>query len=378
MIKIVTIIGARPQFIKAAPLSRYIRTNQSHLIDEVLLHTGQHYDENMSDIFFREMNIPAARYNLSIGSGSHGKQTGEMLAAIEQVLITEKPSIAIVYGDTNSTLAGALAASKLQIPVAHVEAGLRSFNMMMPEEQNRIVADHLSTYLFCPTETAVQNLKNEGIVNTTNKRFLHSTERLVLNTGDIMYDAILLFKDIAAQKSTILDKLSLHPKEYALATVHRAENTDDPSALQSLFHAFSRLSDPVILPLHPRTKKVVNLHSIMSGKNIKIIEPVGYLDMLRLEENAKVILTDSGGMQKEAYFLKIPCVTLRNETEWVETFDHGCNVLAGTNIEKIVSSYEKISRTLHNPNLYNQAIFGDGTAAEKIILALAAQPFKAS
>lgn len=346
--KLVSIVGARPQFIKAAPVSRELRKQ----FKEVLVHTGQHYDHNMSNIFFNELNIPEPDYNLEVGSGTHGKQTGEMLAKIEEVLLKEKPDWVIIYGDTNSTVAGSLAASKLHIPVAHIEAGLRSFNRKMPEEINRVVADHLSSLLFPPTETAVNHLKNEGITEN------------VYNVGDVMYDATLYNLKIAEEKSDIIQQLNLESKQYYLATVHRAENTDEKCNLSNILTAFGKLDKTIVLPLHPRSKGSIQIHELsylLNKQNILIIEPVGYLDMLILEKNADKILTDSGGVQKEAYFMKTPCITLRTETEWVETVESGWNTIVNTDIEKIIAAVSKNKLPETHPDFY-----GDGKASERI------------
>jgi len=324
--KILTVVGARPQFIKLAPLSKILRENG---VNEIIVHTGQHYDENMNDLFFKELEIPEPDYNLGIGSGNHGEQTGRMLIEIEKIILKEKPDLVIVYGDTNSTLAGALAASKLHIKLAHVEAGLRSFNKRMPEEINRVLTDHVSDILFCPTQTAVENLKNEGITNG------------VYLVGDLMFDALLHFSKISDMKSNILEKLNIKPKEYYLATIHRAENTDNYERLKNILTAFSKLDEIVVFPIHPRTRKMISYYGLdgfLENDNVKVIDPVGYLDMLNLEKNAKAILTDSGGVQKEAFWLKVPCITLRDETEWVETVNLGWNRLVGSNVEKILEA----------------------------------------
>jgi UDP-N-acetylglucosamine 2-epimerase len=318
--KIVTIVGARPQFIKAAVFSRELRIEHT----EILVHTGQHYDWNMSDVFFDELGIPSPDYNLGIGSATHGKQTGEMLAAIEQVLLTERPDWVIVYGDTNSTLAGALAAVKLHTRVAHVEAGLRSFNRNMPEEINRVLTDHISDLLLCPTQTAVDNLSKEGI------------NQGVHLAGDVMYDSLFWAIDTAEKKPNILHGLNLQSKSYVLTTIHRAENTDDPSKLEKLLKTFDQINEKMIWPVHPRTRKVIENLQWNPADHIQLIDPVGYLDMAILEKNAKAILTDSGGMQKEAYWLGVPCITLREETEWVETVNSGWNHLVGSDAESII------------------------------------------
>ncbi len=315
-ISVVTIVGARPQFIKAAAVSRVLRNAPG--MKEVLVHTGQHYDASMSDVFFEELEIPPPEYNLGIGSGTHGAQTGRMLGAIECVLQHECPNWVLVYGDTNSTLAGALAAAKLHLPVAHVEAGLRSFNRSMPEEINRVLTDHVSGLLFAPTQAAVVNLRHEGIAE--------SQIRLV---GDVMYDAALFFGARADERSDVLERLELVPRRYILGTIHRAENTDDPARLGAIFEAMALASEelPVILPLHPRTRKALEHHGALgpASRCLRFLDPVGYLDMVRLERNARLIVTDSGGVQKEAFFYRVPCVTLRDETEWVELVALGWN-----------------------------------------------------
>jgi UDP-N-acetylglucosamine 2-epimerase len=371
--KVFTVVGARPQFIKSAPVSKaLVRAGHS----EYLLHTGQHYDDQMSAIFFRELDLREPDLNLEVGSGSHGAQTAEMLAGIEQALIKQKPDCVLVYGDTNSTLAGALAAAKLRIPVAHVEAGLRSFNREMPEEHNRVLTDHCADLLFCPTATAVTNLRNEGITGGVNL------------VGDTMYDAVLQFSGVARQRSTVLERFGLEPKQYALATVHRPYNTDVPANLAGLVNAFRHLDQidaltdfdgPVVFPVHPRTRdQIAKLNgALVAGGlngNLRMVEPLGYLDTLTLERNAKLILTDSGGMQKEAYFFGVPCVTLRPETEWVETVEAGWNVLAGCGGEKLKEAGRRLNGVLkpsgssaHSGNMRSRPpLFGDGHAAEKI------------
>ena len=361
--KIVTIVGARPQFVKSAPVSKALR-EFGHT--EILVHTGQHYDDGMSAVFFRELEIPAPDVNLGVGSGSHCWQTGHMLIGIEEVLLTERPDRVLVYGDTNSTLAGALAAVKLHIPLAHVEAGLRSFNREMPEEINRVLTDHCADILFCPTETAVNNLRNEGFTNiVTNPSPLIPNPYslpLVTNVGDTMYDAVLQFSEIARRQSTILKDLKLKPKKYLLATVHRPYNTDNPKNLQSILSAFLEINEPIIFPVHPRTRQcLINSKLDIQNSKLRCISPVGYLDMLILEQNAKAILTDSGGMQKEAYFFGVPCVTMRTETEWVETVEAGWNVVVGADREKIVEAVGCLKSDNPRPEFY-----GDGRAGERI------------
>lgn len=353
--KIVTIVGARPQFIKADTVSRQIRKRDD--ISDVLVHTGQHYDSNMSDIFFEEMGIPRADYHLGVGSGTHGAQTGQMLEAIEKVLMEESPDWVLVYGDTNSTLAGALAACKLHLPVAHVEAGLRSFNRRMPEEMNRILADHASDLLFAPTKTAVSNLAREGISGD-----------MVVNVGDVMYDAALYYGAKATGSSRILDELGLMSGDYVLSTVHRAENTDDPGRLRAIFEGLAAVAReiPVVLPLHPRTRATLE-HMGMVGEpssDFSVVDPVGYLDMVMLEKNAALIVTDSGGVQKEAFFHQVPCVTLRDETEWTELIELGWNrLLPPTDADEIsttVLSFVGATGQTGFP-------YGSGDAAEKVV-----------
>ncbi|MBD1372198.1 UDP-N-acetylglucosamine 2-epimerase (non-hydrolyzing) [Hazenella sp. IB182357] len=346
--KILTVVGARPQFIKAAPVSRAIRKSY----EEVLVHTGQHYDKAMSDVFFEELNIPIPEYHLHVGSKSHGAQTGEMLTKIEEVMLKEKPDCVLVYGDTNSTLAGAVAASKIHIPVAHVEAGLRSFNRRMPEEVNRVLTDHVSKWLFCPTQTAVNHLASEGI------------QKGVHLCGDVMLDAVIYNGALAKEKSTILERLDLKAGAYLLITLHRAENTDDPSRLSEIIKAINQIDQPTILPMHPRTKgKLVQFDLRITNPFVNCIDPVGYLDMLQLETNASKILTDSGGVQKEAFFAQVPCITMRDETEWTETVERKTNVLVGANSEKILHALAQfeVDFTRVDP------IFGTGDAADQIV-----------
>lgn len=353
--KIVTVVGARPQFIKAAAISRAIAARSNAGIAEVLVHTGQHYDEKMSGVFFEELGIHPPAYNLGVSGGGHGAMTGRMLEALEPVLIKEQPDWVLIYGDTNSTLAAALAASKLHIPIAHVEAGLRSFNMKMPEEINRIVADRLSSLLLCPTKTSIQNLKNEGILTGVHL------------VGDVMYDVALHFAEIARQRSTILADMKVLPKNYILATCHRAENTDDKARLSGIVTALSTIakSTPVVFPIHPRTKAKIGEYGLLGElKNIMVIDPVSYLDMVALEKDAKVIVTDSGGVQKEAYFYHVPCVTTRDETEWVETVASGWNSLVGADAQKIIDAVAKCGTSLAQSA---EDFYGSGHAADLIL-----------
>jgi UDP-N-acetylglucosamine 2-epimerase len=349
-VKILTVVGARPQFVKAAAVSRKLRKDHT----EVLVHTGQHYDFLMSEVFFRELDVPAPDYNLEVGSASHGIQTAQMMIRLEEVAIKEKPDRILVYGDTNSTLASALVGSKLQIPVAHVEAGLRSFNKSMPEEINRILTDHVCDLLFTPTDAASRNLAHEGITEG------------VYQVGDVMYDALLHSIGIAEKRSSILDRLNLHPKGYVLATIHRAGNTDDKARLEAIMNAIACVGITVILLLHPRTRdrlREFGLEGMMHNSgNVRIMESVGYLDMLVLEKNARVILTDSGGVQKEAYMFKVACITVREETEWVETVEAGWNTLVGESLDLIP---ELIQETRTEPRSHPD-FYGDGTAAKRI------------
>jgi UDP-N-acetylglucosamine 2-epimerase len=342
---IASIVGARPQFIKAAPVSRALASG----FKEVFIHTGQHYDYGMSEVFFAEMEMRPPDFNLGIGGGSHAEQTGKMLIELERIFNEVKPDCVLVYGDTNSTLAGALAASKAQIPLAHVEAGLRSYNRAMPEEINRVLTDHISTLLFCPTDAAVENLAKEGI------------NKGVHRVGDVMADAFFHNLERAHTKSKIMDQLGLEKGKYALATVHRASNTDNEQNVRSILSAFGSLSSRVIFPVHPRTRKMMQEWGISVNSNVMMVEPVGHFDMLTLQENANCILTDSGGVQKEAYLVGVRCITLREETEWVETVDAGWNRLAGVDAKKILDSFESWFPQTERPPLY-----GDGHAAVQI------------
>ena len=362
--KILTILGARPQFIKAGSVSRAIMEHNRKVeseklgvarIEEMIVHTGQHFDANMSDIFFDEMKIPKPDYNLDINGLGHGAMTGQMIEKIEEVLVKEKPDWVMVYGDTNSTLAGALATSKLHIKVAHVEAGLRSFNMKMPEEVNRILTDRISDILFCPTDTAVTNLENESFPFVT-----ANGKQKIVKAGDVMQDGAMFYRQFAKQPSAF----SLQPSSYILCTIHRAENTDDQKRLKNIFDALSEIAKEkqIVLPLHPRTKNLLPstfyLHS-----NIKIIDPVGYLEMVWLINNCCLVMTDSGGLQKEAYFFQKLCITLRDETEWIELVENGFNILVGAEYRKIIAAY-------HNSALFKAKdinLYGSGKASEQII-----------
>ena len=365
MIKIVTIIGARPQIIKAAALSRAIKNNFSNEIEEIIVHTGQHYDQNMSQVFFDELGIPAPNYNLGVGSGKHGEQTAKMIEGIEEILLKENPDYLVVYGDTNSTLAGAIAASKIHIPIVHIEAGLRSFNKAMPEEINRICCDHCSTMLFSPTTTGYKNLINEGF-NQENKKPFTIDNPGIYHCGDVMYDNSLYFISIANSQQPIANS------QYILCTIHRNNNTDEPERLSAIVRALLRLSkeEEIIIPLHPRTKKLldVNLSSdiyneLINNGRIHIIPPASFLEMIELEKNASIVITDSGGVQKEAYFFKKPCIIMRSETEWKEIVEVGAAIIADANEENIVNGYYhfKDNEITEYPEL-----FGDGKAAKFI------------
>lgn len=361
--KLVTVVGARPQFVKAAAVSRALRDKSE--TSEVLVHTGQHYDDNMSAVFFEELGIPAPAYHLGVGSGNHGAQTGAMMARIEEVLLQERPHQVLVYGDTNSTMAGALAAVKLHIPVAHVEAGLRSFNRRMPEEINRIVTDHVADVLYAPTTTAMDNLAKEGLA---------ANSRLV---GDVMYDVALFHVAQAASRKELLASHGLEPGGYLLVTVHRAENTDDPMRLTAIVAALATLAArwPVVFPIHPRTARVLRETGLMAQieSAVVVLPPCGYLDMVTLQKNAALIVTDSGGIQKEALFFGVPCVTLRDETEWVETLEGSWNVLAPPYSAAVVQGAVEAALTTRRDLAARSSAFGDGKAALHIAADLAAQ-----
>ena len=367
--KIITVLGARPQFIKAAVVSKCIAAETG--IYEIIVHTGQHYDTKMSDVFFRELKMPTPKYNLGIGSASHGKQTARMLEGIEEIILDERPDVLMVYGDTNSTLAGALAASKLHVPVIHVEAGLRSYNKLMPEEQNRILTDHISDTLFCPTQTAINNLFKEGI------------SKRAYNTGDVMYDSVLAYKAIAEKYypfGQVIRHIEIYPRmekncaqkpcelesgKYYLTTIHRAENTDDIIKLQIILESLDCLDIPVVFLVHPRTIKMIT-ESLSENDydNIIFAEPVSYLEMLTLLSNARKVLTDSGGLQKEAYFSEIPCITLRDQTEWIETLDGNWNILSPIDKHSILG---KVLDIIPETSILNKNYFGNGNAASRIV-----------
>lgn len=351
-IKIITIVGTRPNFIKVAPLLEELKLYKN--IHSILVHTGQHYDYKMSRAFFQDLRLPQPNYHLGVGSGLHADQTARTMLKLEPVLLKERPDWVIVVGDVNSTLAGALVAAKLQIPIAHIEAGLRSYDRNMPEEINRVLTDHLSKLLFCPTKTAVENLHKEGI------------KKGIYLVGDIMYDALVNNIKVAEKKSKILNILKLKPKEYILLTVHRPHNADNPENLKKILEAIKTTGKKTVFPIHPRTKKMIKdfVPENKYYKNIVFTEPVGYIDMLVLEKNAEKILTDSGGVQKEAYWFKIPCITLRNTTEWIETIEAGLNVLVGADKKKIINAINKLPSTA---NCKSQKIYGKGNTAKLII-----------
>lgn len=369
--KIVTVIGARPQIIKAAALSRAIKEHFKKEVNEVIVHTGQHYDDNMSQVFFNELGIPQPDYNLGVGSASHGVQTAKMIEGIEEILLKEKPDYLVLYGDTNSTLAGAIAASKIHVPIAHIEAGLRSFNKSMPEEINRICCDHCSTLLFSPTATGFKNLIKEGF-NPDNKRRFTIDNPGIYHCGDVMYDNSKYFANIADTKSQILDKEGLRGTGYILCTIHRDNNTDQPERLNAIFKALLKISESkmVVLPLHPRTSKLLNTNlekdlydKITNNKNIKILPPASFLDMIVLERHAQMVVTDSGGVQKEAFFFQKPCLIFRSETEWKEIVECGAAVITDADENKIIDSFNNF---VENPPHKFPEIFGDGKAAEFI------------
>jgi UDP-GlcNAc3NAcA epimerase len=350
--KVLTVIGARPQFVKAAALSREFAKHDN--VEEILVHTGQHFDANMSDIFFTEMEIPKPKYNLDINSVGHGAMTGRMLEGIEEILLKEKPDLLLVYGDTNSTTAGALAARKLHIKVAHVEAGLRSFNMEMPEEVNRIITDRISDYLFCPTQTAIDNLENEGYNNI---------DIQIIKSGDVMQDAATFYAKKSVEKSTVIKDNNLD--KFILTTLHRADNTDDIDRLTDIVEALNEIHStvcPIVLPLHPRTKAKLISHNLKL--NVKLIDPVGYFDMIELIKNSSLVMTDSGGLQKEAFFFEKNCVTMRDQTEWVELIKANVNVLVGANKSKIIAEAKVMMNQVSN---FNVDLYGNGLACKNIV-----------
>lgn len=373
MKKIITIVGARPQIIKSSAISRAIKNHFKDDLKEIIVHTGQHYDENMSNVFFNEMEIPFPNYNLNVGSGSHGAQTAKMIEGLEQIYQNEQPDAVLVYGDTNSTIAGALAAIKIHIPVIHIEAGLRSFNKSMPEEVNRIACDHMSTLLFTPTKTGLVNLKREGFqIDEINE--VSVDHPAVFHCGDIMFDNSLHFSSVSDEKSTLLKELNLIPNQYILTTIHRDANTDQPENLEQIFKALLTIAEQsdlqIVFPIHPRTRNKMkeNLNEgfytkIVTSSFIKLIDPAGFLDIIALEKNARLIVTDSGGLQKEAYFFKKPCVIMRPQTEWVEIVENGNAILSDADENRIVSAFKQ----LYNKTDFTfPAFYGDGKAAEFI------------
>ena len=370
MIRLLTVIGARPQIIKAAAISRAVREKFAGKVEEHILHTGQHYDANMSEVFFRELGIPEPDYNLHVGSGSHGGQTARIIEGIESVLTEQHYDGVIVYGDTNSTLAAAVAASKIHVPVFHVEAGLRSFNMGMPEEINRIVCDQLSSVLFTPTLTGLRNLEAEGFSSIKSRvRFADGRGQRVVLSGDVMYDNSMYFSAMADVQSDIIERLGLRYRQFVLATIHRPANTDNPENLRSIFRALNDIAEQhqmdVVLPLHPRTRKIMENEGMngLMNERVRVIEPASFFEIIRLEKNAAIVMTDSGGVQKEAFFYGTPCVILRPETEWVEIVEAGAGIIADADYERIMAAYEQlVNKPVHFP-----ALFGDGHASEKII-----------
>ncbi len=373
MIKLVTIIGARPQIIKAAALSRAIKNNFSNIISEIIVHTGQHYDENMSQVFFDELGIPKPNYNLQVGSGSHGLQTANMIIKIEEILLHEKPNAIVLYGDTNSTLAGGIAASKIHIPVIHIEAGLRSFNKSMPEEINRILCDHVSTLLFSPTLTGYNNLIKEGFKENNTAPY-HADNPKIYHCGDIMYDNSMYFSKVAESKIDIEKKYGVEKCNYILCTIHRNNNTDDKVRLTALFDALNTISEQekltIILPLHPRTSKLLEnnvdadiLKNVRNNSLIKLVEPASFLEMTALEKNAQLVITDSGGVQKEAFYFNKPCIVLRSETEWIEQVECGAAIIADANKDKVIKAFSEFK---NSSSIKFPSIYGNGKAAEFI------------
>jgi UDP-GlcNAc3NAcA epimerase len=373
MIKILTVVGARPQIIKAAALSRAIKGSFSQSINEIILHTGQHYDQNMSQVFFDELGVPTPDYQLNTGSQSHGKQTAHMISGIEEILLKENPDFLVVYGDTNSTLAGAVAASKIHVPIVHIEAGLRSFNKSMPEEINRILCDHASTLLFTPTTTGLANLEREGFVLNHEPPFT-SDKPGVFHCGDIMLDNSIYFSSLASKQSSILGREGIEPENFLLVTIHRDNNTDDPARLTSIFEAIMHITEEnqcqAIIPLHPRTSKMLKdvlpqplYEKIKRSQFIKLLPPASFFDMIVLEKSARIVLTDSGGVQKEAYFFNKPCIIARSETEWVEIIEHQAGILADADTTRILEAYKTLTQ---RKDMTFPPIFGDGHAAEFI------------
>ncbi len=373
MLKILTVIGARPQIIKASAISRAIRTHFSEQIHEVLVHTGQHYDEQMSKVFFEELQIPKPDYNLGIGSGSHGVQTAGMISGLEDLLVTEKPDFLVVYGDTNSTLAAAIAGSKLHVPIVHIEAGLRSFNKAMPEEVNRVLCDHTSTLLFSPTETGIHNLVNEGFNDHSDAPY-HADNPGVFNAGDVMYDNSLFFSELADKKSDILERTKLKAEQFVLCTVHRPQNVDNTASLRNIMEALMDIADSgvqIVLPLHPRTRKQLEKcfekslwKKLQSHTGFHLLKPVSFLDMISLQKNSKMVITDSGGIQKEAFFFGKPCIVLRPETEWVEIIEKGAGILCDSDPVRILNAWKHFQQYKTQSA---DGIYGNGDAARKIL-----------